>query len=116
MLCWAIILLSPKLPQLLVIEEPEIGIHPAWLKVLASWIKRAASRTQVIISTHHPDLLDHLTDQLEHILVMEESSSERHRFFGHRINQAGLSDALSEGWLLGDLYRVGEPRIGGWPW
>jgi len=27
-----------------------------------------------------------------------------------------LKDKLDEGWQLGDLYRVGDARIGGWPW
>ncbi|MFN9172997.1 MAG: AAA family ATPase, partial [Synechocystis sp.] len=52
MLCLAVILLSPKLPSMIVIDEPELGLHPAWLKILAQWIKRASEKTQVIISTH----------------------------------------------------------------
>jgi predicted ATPase len=45
---------SHKLPSLIVIEEPEVGLHPDWLKVLAEWIKLASERTQVIITTHSP--------------------------------------------------------------
>jgi hypothetical protein len=27
-----------------------------------------------------------------------------------------LATLLDEGYLLGDLYRIGEPALGGWPW
>jgi predicted ATPase len=60
MLCWAAILLSPTLPSLLVIDEPELGIHAAWMPVLANWIKDASQKTQLIVSTHSPDLLSYI--------------------------------------------------------
>jgi energy-coupling factor transporter ATP-binding protein EcfA2 len=62
MLCWATILNSPVLPSLLVIDEPELGLHVSWMPILAEWIKKAAAKTQVIITTHSPDLLDYFTD------------------------------------------------------
>jgi energy-coupling factor transporter ATP-binding protein EcfA2 len=67
MLCWAVILHSPKLPSLLVIDEPELGLHPAWLSVLAQWIKQTSEKTQIILTTHSPDLLDKFTDRLENV-------------------------------------------------
>jgi predicted ATPase len=116
MLCWAVILCSPKLPELLVIEEPEIGIHPAWMPMLARWIKKAAQKTQVIISTHSPDLLDHFTDVAEHVLVAKSVTSQAHQFAFVPLKQAVIAPRLAEGWQLGDLYRVGDPGVGGWPW
>src|SRR5208282_1601521 len=68
MLCWAAILLSPALPSLLTIDEPELGIHSAWMPILAEWIKKASRKTQVIICTHNPDLLDHFTEDAENVL------------------------------------------------
>lgn len=116
MLCWATVLLSPELPSLLVIEEPEIGIHVSWLPVLASWIKKASSKTQVIISTHSPDLLDHFTDELGNVLVMAKNETLNHRFDLKPLSPTLLKDKLDEGWQLGDLYRIGDTRVGGWPW
>jgi len=116
MLCWATVLLSHELPSLLVIEEPEIGIHPAWLQILADWIKRASQSTQVIVSTHSPDLLDCFTDRLDNVFVMEKSKQEFNRFYIRRLSPDMLMDKLAEGWQLGDLYRVGDFRVGGWPW
>ncbi|MBR8838451.1 MAG: AAA family ATPase [Stigonema ocellatum SAG 48.90 = DSM 106950] len=114
MLCWATILNSPKLPSLLVIDEPELGLHVSWMPILAEWIKKAATQTQVIITTHSPDLLDHFTDCLENVLCF--NSEDQMHFSIKTLSKEMLDTKLEEGWQLGDLYRVGDPSIGGWPW
>ncbi|MCB0097785.1 MAG: AAA family ATPase, partial [Caldilineaceae bacterium] len=119
MLCWAIILNSPRLPSLIVIDEPELGIHVSWLPKLAAWIKNAARKTQVIVSTHSPDLLDHFTDQLDtdgNILVFELDTENHQHFNVNKLTKDTVIEWLEEGWQLGDLYRVGDPSVGGWPW
>jgi len=114
MLCWATILHSPLLPSLIVIDEPELGLHVSWMPVLAEWIKKAARKTQIIITTHSPDLLDHFTDCLENVLCFY--SENRTHFSVKSLSKELLEPKLEEGWELGDLYRVGDPSIGGWPW
>ncbi|MFN8486362.1 MAG: AAA family ATPase [Caldilineaceae bacterium] len=116
MLCWATILLAPTLPSLLVIDEPEVGLHVAWLPILAEWIKSASERTQVIICTHSPDLLDHFTDSVNHAYVFNPAKADRNHYVINQLNEALVADWLAEGWQLGDLYRVGNPSVGGWPW
>jgi predicted ATPase len=116
MLSWAIALLSPEPAALLVIEEPEIGVHIAWMPALAKWIKQAANRTQLIVSTHSPDLLDQFTDMIPNVFVFQESSKRKNRFAIQRLQQERLSGNIEQGWQLGDLYRVGDPEVGGWPW
>jgi predicted ATPase len=114
MLCWATILHSPLLPSLIVIDEPELGLHVSWMPVLAEWIKKAATKTQIIITTHSPDLLDHFTDCLENVFCFY--SENRTHFSVKSLSKEMLDQKLEEGWQLGDLYRVGDPSIGGWPW
>ncbi len=116
MLCWALILLSPKLPTLLVIEEPEIGLHVSWLSTLADWIKTASKKCQVIVSTHSPSLLDQFTDQPENVFVFHPKDKEGIHYSISPLSKDRLKGWLADGWELGDLYRVGEPVIGGWPW
>ena len=119
MLCWAVILHSPKLPSLIVIDEPELGIHPAWMPILAEWIKRAAQKTQVVVTTHSPDLLDHFTDQLDdggYIYTFQQDSESQNHFRPKRLDRETVSGWIEDGWQVGDLYRVGNPAVGGWPW
>lgn len=114
MLCWATILHSPLLPSLIVIDEPELGLHVSWMPILAEWIKKAATKTQIMITTHSPDLLDHFTDCLENVLCFYPEN--RTHFSIKSLSKEMLQPKLEEGWQLGDLYRVGDPSIGGWPW
>ena len=116
MLCWATILHAPQLPTLVVIDEPEIGIHVAWMPILAEWIKAASQKTQIIICTHSPDLLDHFTDQVENTLVFNFAESKQNLFQVQPLTEAQVAGWLADGWQLGDLYRVGNPNLGGWPW
>jgi predicted ATPase len=114
MLCWAVILHSPQFPSLLVIDEPELGLHPAWLSVLAQWIKQASEKTQIILTTHSPDLLDHFTDRLENVYCFYPTDANHYGL--KPLSPEVLKPQLEEGWELGDLYRVGDPTVGGWPW
>lgn len=114
MLCWATILHSPVLPSFLVIDEPELGLHVAWMPILAEWIKQASQKTQVIITTHSPDLLDHFTDCLESVSYFH--STDQNHFSIKPLSREILEPKLTQGWELGDLYRVGDPSLGGWPW
>ena len=63
---------QPYLP-VIGIEEPELTAHPDALAVLADMINEAARRSQVIVTTHSPDLIDFLTDYrtVENLRVAE---------------------------------------------
>lgn len=55
-------LLSPRPPQLLVLNEPETSLHPDLLPALGRLIAQAARQTQLIVVTHANRLLDALED------------------------------------------------------
>ena len=57
-ICLATALLQPKPPSTIIIDEPELGLHPQAIAILADLIKAAASRTQVIVATQSPLLVD----------------------------------------------------------
>ena len=57
--------------KLVGIEEPEIALHPAAAGVLFDALRDAARRTQVIVTTHSPDLLDNKDLDIESILAVE---------------------------------------------
>jgi predicted ATPase len=49
---------QPRTPSVLSLEEPETAIHPGAAEVVLSVLLDAAKRTQVIVTTHSPDILD----------------------------------------------------------
>ncbi len=109
------ILSSPKKPKVVFIDEPELNIHPAWLRWLGSVIRKGSRDIQMFLSTHSPDLLDTITDMWRsgHANVYVFNAGGRIRCLSPNEELEGF---LNDGWQLGDLYRVGDPVIGGWPW
>lgn len=67
----ATLLLQPpeRLPSVIVLDEPELGLHPSALAVLADLVRGAASRSQVILATQSPTLVNHFP--LEQIRPIE---------------------------------------------
>ena len=51
-------LANPSPPPLIAIDEPETGLHPSMLPIVAEYARDAAQHTQVILTTHSPELLD----------------------------------------------------------
>ncbi|WP_020664603.1 AAA family ATPase [Amycolatopsis benzoatilytica] len=61
-LLWAAALLSPRPPELLVLNEPETSLHPDLLPALAALITAAAKKTQVLVVSHSQLLVRFLED------------------------------------------------------
>lgn len=57
-ICLATALLQPNPPATIIIDEPELGLHPAAIVILAELILVASKRTQVIVATQSPALID----------------------------------------------------------
>lgn len=57
-LLWAAALLSPEPPSLMVLNEPETSLHPDLVRPLAALVTAAAARTQVVVVTHSPAMID----------------------------------------------------------
>jgi predicted ATPase len=97
---------QPYLP-VIGIEEPELTAHPDALAVLADMINEAARRSQVIVTTHSPDLIDFLTDYrtTESLRVVELSGGVTTvRPVGDNQVKAVKKHLFSPG----ELYRMGE--------
>jgi len=104
------ILLHPNPPPLICIEEPELGLHPDILPSLIDLLKKAAQKTQIIITTHSADLIDDLTDMPEAVLVFDKAQGST---TVNRLDKTELSDWLKD-YKLGQLWRRGE--LGGNRW
>jgi predicted ATPase len=64
-LLWAAALLTPRPPELFVLNEPETSLHPDLLAPLAGMVGRAAARTQVVVVTHSAPLRALLAEAVE---------------------------------------------------
>jgi predicted ATPase len=60
-MCLATVLLQPNPPSLLLIDEPELGLHPYAIALLAELLEAAATKCQIIVSTQSVTLLDRLS-------------------------------------------------------
>jgi predicted ATPase len=65
------ILLDPKPPPLVCIEEPELGLHPDLMPILANLLTSASERMQLIVTTHSEVLIDAFTRTPEVVMVCE---------------------------------------------
>jgi len=91
------------------IEEPELGLHPDALLLIAELMVDASARMQLVVTTHSDVLVSALTEVAESVLVCERiggASSLR------RVEAAKIAHWL-ERYRLGDLWRIGE--LGGNP-
>ncbi|MCG5052508.1 MAG: AAA family ATPase [Myxococcales bacterium] len=104
--CLATLLLQPDLPGTILLDEPELGLHPYAIEVLAALLRRAAQRTQVIVSTQSVSLVNQFGP--EDLLVVERDQ-------GATVFKRPTPD---EGWQeeygLGDLWE--KNVLGGRPW
>lgn len=66
-ICLATALLQPKLPSATIIDEPELGLHPEAIAILAELIKAASKKTQLIVATQSPLLINYFS--IEDIIV-----------------------------------------------
>jgi predicted ATPase len=105
----ATLFLQPKAyrPSAVLVDEPELGLHPYAIAMLASLIKSSAHETQVILSTQSPLLLDQF--QPEDVLVAERQDGDTH--FA-RLDSDRLAAWLDE-YSLGQLWEKNE--LGGRP-
>ncbi len=83
----ATLLLQPPktMPSLIVIDEPELGLHPTAISILAGMIKKASENTQVIIATQSPRLLDEFS--ADKVVVIERDAQQRTSVFKQLSNE-----------------------------
>jgi predicted ATPase len=109
-ICLATALLQPSPPATMVFDEPELGLHPFALTLLANLFEVAARRTsqQVIVSTQSAPLVNEF--EPEDVIVVERAEGES---VFRRLDSAKLSGWL-EDYTLGELWQKnvfgGGPR------
>lgn len=104
------ILLNAESAPLICIEEPELGLHPDSMSLLADLLTEAAEKTQLIVTTHSDVLVSALTEQAESVLVCDylENGTKLTRLETEKL------DAWLKDYRLGDIWRSG--KLGGNLW
>ena len=108
-ICLTTLLLQerPRGPDLVMIDEPELGLHPFALELLAETLHAASEERQIVVSTQSADLVSHFAPE-EVIVVEADGGISTFR----RLDSSSLKDWL-EDYSLGALWQMGV--VGGGP-
>ncbi|TFF38270.1 AAA family ATPase [Mucilaginibacter psychrotolerans] len=92
--------LQPELPMTVIIDEPELGLHPFAISKLAGMIQSAASKSvQVVMATQSADLVSHF--EAQDIITVDQKNGES---IFMRLKEEDLSNWLDE-YSIGDLWQ-----------
>ena len=101
-ICLATLLLQPRdlMPETILIDEPELGLHPYAISLLASLIKKAAVYKQIIVSTQSVELLNEF--EAKNVIVVNHKDDQS---YFERLNEDRLKVWIDEDYTLGDLWK-----------
>lgn len=97
-LCLSTLLLQPQLPAVVLLDEPELGLHPAAVTLLADLLSSAATRTQVIVATQSVTLVNLFEPESVWAVDREDSQS-----VFKRLSQQDMSMWMDE-YGLGEMW------------
>lgn len=103
----ATLLLQTHLPETIIIDEPELGLHPAAMSKLSAMIRKASATTQVIIATQSVTLISNFS--IEDLVVVGRDDNQS---VFHRLDSDDFSQWLEE-YSIGELWE--KNIIGGRP-
>ncbi|WP_051328463.1 AAA family ATPase [Desulfatirhabdium butyrativorans] len=109
MLAYLTLLCDPEPPQLIGIEEPENQLHPRLLPELAEECRNAASRSQLLITTHSPYFVNGLQPKELWVLYRDEKGFTRAQ---RAFDMEGIKEFMESGGQLGYLWMEGHFSCG----
>ena len=94
------LLLQPNLPEVIIIDEPELGLHPFAINILCGLIRKASTKSQIIISTQSVNFVDNF--EPEEIITVDRIDNES---VFSRLKSEDLENWLSDYYTIGDLWQ-----------
>ncbi len=107
-ICLATLLMQPNPPKTIIIDEPELGLHPVAVNKLAALIRKVSSNSQIILSTQSINFIDQFSPK--DIIITDRGTTSS---LFKRLNEEELAEWLEE-YTLGDLW--GKNKLGGQPY
>ncbi|MEM8960918.1 MAG: AAA family ATPase [Acidobacteriota bacterium] len=99
------ILAHPNPPPLIAIDEPETGLHPSMMPIIAELAADAALRSQVVLTTHSPEFLDAFRETATPTVTVVENHEGKTQL--QTLDQEEL-DYWLRAYSLGKLFRTGK--------
>lgn len=95
----------PTPPPLICIEEPELGLHPDMIHIIADMLVEASQRTQLVVTTHSTHLVSALTNIPEAVVVCErdQEGTQLRRLEAEPLKEWLDMYSLGELWMKGNL-------------
>lgn len=106
-ICLATLLLQPHPPALVLLDEPELGLHPFAIRILAEMLEAAAKRVQVVLATQSVTLLNNFSPS---DVIVAENDGVKTTF--KRVDEESLKHWLDD-FSLGELWE--KNVLGGRP-
>lgn len=106
-ICLATLLLQPSPPALILLDEPELGLHPFAIRILAEMLEAASKRVQVVLATQSVTLLNNFAPQ---DVIVAENDGLKTTF--KRLDEEKLKHWLEE-FSIGELWE--KNVLGGRP-
>lgn len=107
-ICLTTALLQPHPPATIIIDEPELGLHPYAITLLGALLRSASKRMQVIVSTQSVSLLNEFS--VNDLIVVERDNESSTTF--NRLNERDLKKWLND-YSIGELWE--KNILGGRP-
>lgn len=107
----ATLLLQPayQMPSIILLDEPELGLHPAAINQFAEMVKEASMNAQIIIATQSPHLADEFDPSQ---IIIAERNDEKATTILKSLDKERLKDWLAE-YSISELWN--KNVIGGRP-
>jgi len=106
-ICLTTLLLQPKLPTIILLDEPELGLHPFAMQLLAAMMRSASEQTQIIASTQSVTLANQFSWQ-DMVVVDQINNESKFR----RLEEQEVA-AWLERYKMGDIWEMN--LLGGTP-
>lgn len=107
----ATLFLQPQLPQVIIIDEPELGLHPAAISKLAGLIRSSSAREcQIIIATQSTDLIGHFDAEDIVTVDQHEGKSLFRRLSSNELSQWVEDYSIDELWKR-NIIQTGQPSV-----